>query len=188
MSVTEVLERIIGAFDEAGIAYMLTGSLASTAYGAARSTQDIDVVISASADEVRRFLELLPQDRYFADLTQALEALRRESMFNVIDLGTGWKIDLIIRKSRLFSQGEFERRRQISIDHLPVFVAASEDVVISKLEWSKISPSDRQMTDVAGILRIQGAALDYSYLQRWVQELGLDEQWTSARRLAGLCR
>ena len=41
------------------------------------------------------------------DVDAALEAHKRQSLFNVIDLASGWKIDLIIRKSRAFSQGSF---------------------------------------------------------------------------------
>ena len=42
MSIQDVLQRITSALDQAGIAYMLSGSFASAYYGAARSTQDID--------------------------------------------------------------------------------------------------------------------------------------------------
>lgn len=35
-----------------------------------------------------------------------MEALRQESQFKVLDLATGWKVDLICRKSREFSQVE----------------------------------------------------------------------------------
>jgi hypothetical protein len=50
MSVSEVFHRITSALDEAGIAYMLAGSFASAYYGAPRTTQDIDLVITATAD------------------------------------------------------------------------------------------------------------------------------------------
>ena len=84
---------------------MLSGSFASAHYGAPRSTQDIDLVIAATPAELRAFVEALSGKEYYVDLDSALEAHKRQSMFNVIDLATGWKIDLIIRKSRAFSQG-----------------------------------------------------------------------------------
>jgi len=34
----------------------------------------------------------------------------------VIDLASGWKIDLIIRKLRPFSEEEFRRRQQVNLD------------------------------------------------------------------------
>jgi len=48
MSTPEVLRRIVVALDQAGISYMLSGSFASTYYGAPRTTQDIDLVIAAT--------------------------------------------------------------------------------------------------------------------------------------------
>jgi hypothetical protein len=73
------------------------------------------------------------------------------------------KIDLILRKSRSFSQGEFRHQPQVSIDTLYVLVAAAEDVIISKLEWAKLSPSAKADGDMAGILQIQRLAFDRSY-------------------------
>jgi len=84
----------------------------------------------------------------------------RESMFNVIDLRTGWKIDLIIRKSRAFSREEFGRRQRLSLQGISFSVASAEDVILSKLEWSKLSQSQRQIEDAAGILKIQRSSLN----------------------------
>jgi hypothetical protein len=87
----------------------------------------------------------LPENEFYADGDAAIEALRRESMFNVIDLGTGWKFDLIVRKTRDFSQEEFDRRRLVHFEGVSLWVASAEDIMISKLEWSKLSESQRQI-------------------------------------------
>jgi hypothetical protein len=68
---------------------MLTGSLASAYYGAPRSTQDIDLVIAATPVELRWLAQFLPSDKYYVDLDAALEAHKRQPMFNVVDLVTG---------------------------------------------------------------------------------------------------
>ncbi len=186
MSVSEVFRRITAALDQAGITYMLSGSFASTFYGAPRSTQDIDFVIDATPEQVRRFAEGLPSEKYYVDPDAALEAHRRRSMFNVIDLATGWKIDLIIRKTREFSQEEFRRRQRVAVQGVPVFVATAEDAIISKLEWSKWAQSQRHIEDVAGILRLRWPSLDRPYLEKWIVQLGLDDQWTQARSASGI--
>jgi hypothetical protein len=186
MSLPEVFRRITTALDKAGIAYMLTGSFASAHYGAPRSTQDIDLIIAPTVTQLRTFIQDLPIDEYYSDLDAALEAFRRESLFNVIDLTTGWKIDFILRKSRRFSQEEFSRRQMVTLQGLRLFVASAEDVVIAKLEWSKLANSQRQIEDAASILRLRSGALDQLYLDKWITELGLNEQWIAATRAAGL--
>lgn len=186
MSVPDVFRRIIAALDQGGIAYMLTGSFAASYYGALRSTQDIDLVIEATPTQLRAFIAALSSNEYYADLDAALEAHKRQSLFNVIDLATGWKIDLIIRKSRAFSQEEFHRRQKVALHDVSVFIASAEDVVISKLEWARLAHSERQIEDVIAILRARGQELDFTYSEKWIGMLGLDKEWSSARRGAGI--
>lgn len=88
MSAPEVLRRITAALESAGIAYMLTGSFARAHYGVPRSTQNIDLIIEATAVQLQTFVNGLPEDEY-SDLDAAPEAHRKESRFNVIDLATG---------------------------------------------------------------------------------------------------
>jgi hypothetical protein len=184
MSLPEVLQRIAAALDRAEVAYMLTGSFASAYYGVPRSTQDIDLVIAGTTAQLRKFVEGLPSNKYYADTETALEAHQRESMFNVIDLASGWKIDMIIRKSREFSQEEFKRRRQVNLQGVQLFVASAEDVIISKLEWAKRAQSQRQIEDAAGIMKMQSDSLDRSYIEKWVRELNLTQEWDGAQRQA----
>ena len=186
MSVPDVVRRIGTALDQAGIGYMLSGSFASAHYGAPRSTQDIDLVIEATPTQLRAFIDGLSGNEYYADLDSALEAHKRQSMFNVIDLATGWKIDLIIRKSRAFSQEEFRRRQRVTLHDVPLFLASAEDVVISKLEWAKLAQSRRQLEDAAAILRVRWDALDHSYMAKWIKELDLKKEWDDAQRVAGV--
>lgn len=185
MSIPDVFQRITAALERAGIGYMLSGSFASAYYGAPRSTQDIDLVIDANPAQLRAFLNALPGDEYYADVNAALEAHQQQSLFNVIDLATGWKIDLIIRKSRAFSQEEFRRRQKVSLHDISLFLASAEDVVISKLEWAKLAQSQRQIQDVAAILRVRWGALDHAYLEKWIAELELKGPWDEAQRAAG---
>jgi hypothetical protein len=186
MSSQDVFRRITAALDRANIDYMLSGSFASAYYGAPRSTQDIDLVIAATPAQLRAFVQGLPSNEYYVDLDAALEAHRRQSLFNVIDLETGWKIDLIIRKSRAFSEEEFRRRQQINLQDTSLFVVSPEDVVISKLEWAKLAQSQRHIDDAAGILKMRWESLDRFYLEKWILDLDLEMQWTDARRTAGV--
>jgi Uncharacterised nucleotidyltransferase len=186
MSNAGVFHRITAALDRAGIPYMLAGSFASAYYGAPRTTQDIDVVVSATPDQLRTLVQLLAKDEYYVDLDAALEAHKRQSLFNVVDLVTGWKIDFIIRKSRAFSEEEFCRRTRFNLQGVPLFVASAEDVVISKLEWGKLAQSSRQIEDVAAILRMRWDSLDHPYLEKWIRELGLTMEWNDAQTAAGV--
>ena len=180
----DVFRRIIGKLEAAGIPYMLTGSFASAYHGAPRATQDLDFVIAATASQLRQLTASLPKAEYYVNPDTALKALASESQFNVIDLETGWKVDLICRRSRPFSQTEFERRQTINWEGLDLAVATTEDLLLAKLEWAKLGDSLRQLEDVADLLRLHGQQLDLAYVEHWVDELGLDAQWKEAQRAA----
>jgi hypothetical protein len=181
MNEIDLFTRLTAALTKSGIPYMLTGSFASSFHGVPRASNDFDFVIAPTEQQLLELKNALSDTEYYFDLDNALDALRLRRQFNVIDLATGWKIDFIIRKSRPFSVTEFERRSEVEFEGLQLYIAQPEDVIIAKLEWAKRASSERQIEDVAGILKIQSEDLDYSYIEKWVQELDLQEQWEQAR-------
>lgn len=186
MSVAEVLRKVTTHLEQSGISYMLVGSFASSFHGALRSTRDVDFVIEATPPELHGLIADLQADNYYAELDAALDALKHESLFNVIDNATGWKIDLIFRKSRSFDQEEFRRRVPAKLFEIQLHVASAEDVIISKLEWAKLGGSQRQIEDAAKVLLTQRDKLDQSYLSRWIKELQLEQQWSAAKDIADI--
>ena len=144
MSLAAFLERVIEVLDEAGVSYMLTGSLASAFYAVPRATQDIDVVIEAQEEGIERLIEGLLAAGWYADRDAALEAWQGQGQFNAIEPDTGWKADFIVRRDRAYSREEFSRRERISLLGVELAVASLEDVLIAKLEWSRLGDSALQ--------------------------------------------
>jgi hypothetical protein len=178
-----LLSRIIHLLDETGIPYMVVGSLASSFHGEPRQTRDIDIVIDPEPDTLRGLLDLLPPDELYADAEAAAEALERRTSFNLIEIQTGWKVDLIMRRDRPFSHEELNRRISVRLLETDAHVATAEDTLIAKLEWATEGQSERQLRDVAAIVEIQGDNLDHAYLDRWIRALDLDDAWQRARHL-----
>lgn len=176
-----LLRRLVQQLDEANIPHMVAGSFASTFHGVPRSTQHIDIVIDPGPAALESFVTSLSTDDYYVDTDAARDALRRRSQFNVIDMESGWKADLIIRKSRPFSVEELGRRQPAELFGVALFVATAEDSIIAKLEWAKLGDSERQLRDVVGMVSVRGAALDLAYVDRWVSELGLVAEWERVR-------
>lgn len=186
MNPAEVFRRIVLHLERRDIAYMLVGSFAGTYFGLSRSTYALDIVIEAGPDQLKGLIPDLQADGYYAELDAALDALRQESLFNVIDNATGWKIDLIFRKSRSFDREEFGRRVPAKLFDIQLFVASAEDLIISKLEWAKLGGSQRQIEDVAKVMAVQWETLDQNYLSKWIDELQLQEQWSAAKGSADI--
>ena len=79
----------------------------------------------------------------------------------------------MIRKDRPFSESEFARREQVELLGVVTAVATVENTILAKLEWARDSDPERQLRDVAAMIRVHGAALDVPYLRRWARELGV---------------
>lgn len=172
------LTRLTAKLTAAGVPSMVVGSFASSFHGVPRSSQDLDLVIDPQPQSLRRFLADLPPEDYYADEDAARDALRRRGQFNVIDMATAWKADLIVRKARPFSIEEMSRRIEGDLLGARVFVASPEDTLISKLEWAQQGGgSQLQLRDVAGILQLRANELDFPYIERWVKELELGDLW-----------
>lgn len=185
MSLAAFLRKVAEILDEAGVPYMLTGSLASAYYAVPRATQDLDVVIAAEAPGIERVVQGLLSAGCYVDRDAALEAGRTHGQFNAIDPESGWKIDLIVRRDRTYSRTEFERRERVSLLGVEVAVASLEDVLIAKLEWGRLGDSALQRRDVVQLLERTWEQLDQSYLKKWITELGLQSEWDEVRMQAG---
>jgi hypothetical protein len=178
----DFLTRLVEKLSASDIPFMLVGSVAASYHGHPRSTFDIDMVVEASEEALCRFARSLGEG-YYVDEDSIREAFRNRSAFNIIDEATGFKADLIVRKERPFSRTEFDRRIRVHIMDKTVEMATPEDVILSKLEWSKIGASERQFTDALQVARAQGQNLDLSYLEKWSKELGVADLWGKIKEL-----
>lgn len=185
MSAGALLARLATALEDTAIPYMVVGSFASTHHGVPRTTHDLDVVIDATAASLDQLLAMLSPEQYYVDADVAREALRTRGMFNVIDLATGWKVDLIVCKARPFSREELARRQRATVLGVESYVASAEDVILSKLEWAHESGSGMQLRDVGGLVAVRKNALDLAYIDRWAAELGVEEAWKAIRDDSG---
>lgn len=181
MSVGPVFEKLRAALETAGITYFVTGSFASSAHGIPRSTNDIDIVIAPTREQLVALLAAFPETDFATDHEDAIDALTRRSQFNVVDYATLWKIDFILRQHTPFDASRFARRQVVEIAGVRLQTASPEDILLTKLWWAKLGESDRQLDDAAGIIHVQGSNLDLEYVERWVAVLELEREWDMAR-------
>ena len=179
MTFGELLASIFERLERAGIPYMVTGSLASSYHGEPRATRDVDIVIDPEPEALAALVDDLQAAAFYVDRDVALDALAHRSQFNAIGPDAS-KVDFIIRRDRPFSREEFSRRQPAVLLGTPGYLTTAEDLVLAKLEWAAASGSDRQLSDVAGILAIAGP-LDGAYIERWAVVLGVADTWHRLR-------
>lgn len=173
------LKPVTDLFTSLGISYYLGGSVASSAYGIARSTLDVDVVSNLKLEHIPKLVSNLENDYYISE-ESIKNAIRHASSFNLVHLETSLKIDIFITKNRAYDQIAASRAREDSISleaNAPHFyLASAEDIVLAKLEWFKSGglTSERQWQDILGVLRVQ-QSLDLDYMRLWATKLDLSD-------------
>lgn len=174
MTEQELLVDCLRRLNREGVAYMLTGSMASNAWGIPRSTHDLDFVIQLPPSEVSKFVAAFRSD-YYIDEAAVRAAYQPPHQFNAIDQRSALKADFWLLKPVPFEREMFRRRVKDTAFGEPCWLATAEDVVLHKLYWNTISPSDRQLGDAAGVVSVQRAQLDLEYLRHWARELRVSD-------------
>lgn len=164
------LRDVCARIEAAGIAYMLTGSLAMAYYARPRMTRDIDLVIELPADAVGVIAKALGPD-YHLDEEALRDAVRDGRPCNAIHFPAMVKIDLIPRKAGDYRRTEFERRRRVNYAGINLWIVSREDLILSKLDWARDTRSEMQLRDVRQLL--EGPA-DRDYLVQWAARLGVN--------------
>lgn len=167
----EVLKIVTQRLENAGIPYMLTGSIAANFYTVPRMTRDIDIVVELEPSDAEKVHRLFSGDFYIDQETVKAEVARR-GIFNIIHTDYIIKVDFIVKKESEYRQTEFERRRPVQIEDTRFFLVAPEDLILSKLDWAKENRSETQLGDVKNLL-VSVKVLDDHYLNKWASELGL---------------
>jgi hypothetical protein len=167
----DFLVLIAERLDRGNIPYMLSGSVALSMYAQPRMTRDVDFVIEIEEAQVDKFVELFEADCYI-DRESVLEAAQTRGMFNIIHETWVIKADFVVRKDQPYRKTEFDRRRTVSIGGKTFSIVTAEDLLLSKLLWAKTSQSDLQLGDVRNLI-LSDKALDWPYVRRWAQKLGV---------------
>jgi hypothetical protein len=183
------LAPVSEALEILGIGYYVGGSVASSAHGLPRASLDVDLLAELRPEHVAPFCGRLGE-AYYLDADRIRDAVTRQRSFNIIHLATMLKVDVFVSTGRPFDREAISRTRAEVFgegEQARAFALASpEDTVLVKLEWYRKGGevSERQWTDVLGILRVLGARLDDTYLDRWAEVLAVSDLLEKARRAA----
>lgn len=162
-----VFKRIIDSLNNNHIPYMLTGGLAVTVWGRARSTLDIDIVLDIKRDDIEKLLKAFQKD-FLIDGEMVKMAIDKKVSFNAIDRETNTTIDCYLVGNNEYEEGRFQRKIVRNMLSLKVNVISPEDLILIKLQWYKNSGSTRHLEDAESILKI--TEVDLEYIKEWAEK------------------
>jgi len=174
---SDFLIDVLGRLRQAGIDYMLTGSMASNYWGIPRTTHDLDFVVALEPGQVEQVVSAFRLGLFIQEVS-VRSAFQPPYQFNVLDEQSALKADFWLLRENAFEQAAFGRRLAMELFGGSAWIATAEDVILHKLYWSKLTPSDRQLQDAAGVFAVQAGTLDQEYLSRWARTLGVQQELT----------
>lgn len=145
--------------------FMLIGGQAVLLHGQPRLTEDIDIALGVSPEELSRVmgvcvqldLEILPSEvKEFVHRTHVLPARDRKS---------GIRIDFIF-SDLPYEKQAIERSVGVVLENVTIPFASPEDLILHKL----FSGRPRDIEDVEGVVRIGKGELDWDYIEKWAGE------------------
>jgi hypothetical protein len=181
----DLLVDCLRRLNQAGISYMLTGSMGSNYWGIPRTTHDLDFVIQLPPSDASKMVAAFRGD-FVLDEASIQAAYQPPFQFNAIDTRSSLKVDFWLLKPEPFEREMYARRMRVAVFGESAWIATAEDVILHKLFWNRLTPSERQLGDAAGVVAVQKDRLAVDYLRGWASKLKVSD--TLEDLLAGRIR
>jgi len=178
----ELIDLVATVCEEPDLPYAIGGSMASMTYGEFRLTNDIDVVVSMGADDVPRFLARFPFPEYYHDEHAALEAVRTGGQFNVILTREALKIDIHVAADEIARRQVSRARRLKAPSGRLASFSPPEELILKKMVYFDFSASEKQLRDIAGMLRIGRDDIDLDLVTTLAAAHGLSHVWEAVQK------
>jgi hypothetical protein len=183
MGSTDLVLRMIRLLNELAIPYMLVGSYSSNYYGRPRSTKDADFVVALQGDQLAHIQQALGGE-FRIDPQMAFETVTMHTRHLIVHPASAFQIELFLLTDEPYNQARFGRRLQVEFEGITAWLPSPEDVIVQKLLWSQSANRDQDVTDAAGVIRVQKRlGLDLAYIRLWTDKHGTRELFE--RLLAG---
>ncbi len=181
MKGNDAVLKMVELLEAAAVPYMLTGSYASNAYGVARSTKDADFVVEMGPTTIAELVKRFGSDFKLEQQT-SFETITATTRYLIHVVNSPFRIELFAVTGDPHDRERFSRRRRQNFLGRQAFLPTAEDIVVTKLRWSKRGSRPKDIADAKNVVTVQGPDLDWPYIEHWCDQHGTRELLEQIRR------
>jgi hypothetical protein len=170
---------------DAGIRYLIAGSVGSMHYSEPRLTLDIDIPLLVTPKDIPTLLDCFAEPEYYcppADVIASEIARDCRSHFNLIHIPTGLKADLYPGNRDATFAWAWQHRLTENTPFGPVHIAPAEYIILWKMIFYQEGKSEKHLRDIQRILDIQPCLAHEKFLVEKIVAHSLCEIWSHFQR------
>ncbi len=159
-----VLGLAVEVIEGLGLRYAVVGGMAVSAWGAVRTTRDVDLYADLPMEARPRLKQALEAREF--DVPAMDEELERFGVFRSLFKPQRVFLDIFDAGTPL-GEAILERRRWVPVNDQERWTISPEDLAVLKA----FSDRERDQTDLAKLIAVARPALDLDYVERWARDL-----------------
>lgn len=170
-------------FNELGIPYMVSGSVAAIFYGEPRMTNDVDIIAFMKREDLQKMEEAFPLEEFYCPPTSVVQMeweREQRGHFNLIHHETGFKADIYTSGRDALHTWGLAHARRIEIDAEAITLAPPEYVIVRKLQFYREGRSQKHLRDVGRMLIGLGELWGRETLESMIEAQHLSREWQEA--------
>jgi hypothetical protein len=177
MQISSLIVDFCSRLDSAGVPYLIGGSVASGIWGEPRQTNDVDIEIWLTSENIEPFLSML-RDDYLVSESEAHAALKSSEEYpsiQALNVEEAFKFDCFVERDTAANTEALAQVEKVEVEP-GIFLnfACAERILIQKLRWYKLGNrvSERQWRDLRSIAK-KTLNLDWLLVAKWAVVYGV---------------
>lgn len=174
--IEKVLKVVCEFLNENNLRYVIVGGIAVMYHGVPRTTVDIDFIVDMSKTEIELFISFLQSENFDANIQDMIEALDEHTHCTIFVDESLLRLDIqgVISD---FDRATLERAIKVEFYDTIISLGSVEDTLINKILFA----SEQDIRDAAGIFARHKDELDFEYIEKTCETLGIDSKWVQFR-------
>ena len=165
---------------QAGIRYLVAGSVGSMHYSEPRLTLDIDIPLCVTPKDIPTIHKCFSEPEYYcppADVIASEIARDCRSHFNIIHIPSGLKADLYPSNRDKTFAWAWQHHLAEESPHGQIHIAPVEYIILWKMIFYQEGKSEKHLRDIQRILGIQPRLTHPIFLDDNIKSHSLQEVW-----------